>query len=397
MANKINTFRNTIAVTSLFFLFTAFLPLFASTEGAVQPQGEQPTMAGEHPAEAAQFNAGEMIINHIKDAHDWHLFDLSHKNEDGTEEIHAVSIPLPIILLIPGEGLKVFSSSKFDHGHAAYDGYKLSNGMIEKEDGSRKQATLFNLGLGNQNLFYDFSITKNVAAMILAIIILSLVFFTVAKSYKNRPKSAPKGLQSFVEPLIMFIRDEVAKPSIGAHYEKFMPYLLTIFFFIFVNNLMGLIPIFPFGANVTGNIAVTLVLAAFTFILTLFSGNKSYWGHLFAPPGVPAWLLPIMIPIEILGVISKPVVLMLRLFANITAGHIIILAFFSLIFIFGASVGPGVAYGVSVASVIFTVFMNFLELLVAFLQAYVFTLLSALYFGMAVHEEHHHAEEHSGH
>ena len=166
-----------------------------------------------------------------------------------------------------------------------------------------------------------------------------------------------------------------------------MPYLLSIFFFIWINNTMGLIPIFPFGANVTGNIAVTLVLAMFTFAITLLNSNKNYWAHIFKTPGVPLWLLPIMVPIEIMGLFIKPGVLMLRLFANITAGHIIVLSFFSLIFIF-AEKSLATGYGVSIVSLAFSLFMNVLELLVAFLQAYVFTLLSALYFGMAV-EEHH--------
>jgi F-type H+-transporting ATPase subunit a len=275
-------------------------------------------------------------------------------------------------------------SSKFDHGHAAHKGYRLDNGRIILD------ADTYTIEEAAAISFYDLSITKNVAAMFLSLIIMILVFGSVANAYKRNPKKAPKGLQSFIEPVIMFIRDEIAKPSIGHNYSRFMPFLLSIFFFIFINNLMGLIPIFPFGANVTGNISVTLVLAVFTFILTLFSGNKDYWKHIVKAPGVPVWLLPLMIPIEILGVLSKPIVLMLRLFANITAGHIIILSFFSLIFIFGDTIGAAAGYGVSIATIVFTVFMNFLELLVAFLQAYVFTLLSALYFGMAVHEEHHH-------
>ncbi|MBA2584080.1 MAG: F0F1 ATP synthase subunit A [Bacteroidetes bacterium] len=347
--------------------------MLIASEEAVQHQEAQPTLAGEHDIEKG-FSAGEMILNHIKDAHDWHIMDIGD---------HSISIPLPVIIYSPQNGLDVFMSSKFEHGHAAYKGYRLKPGKIILDEQAYTTEEAANIS------FYDFSITKNVSAMFLSIIILCLVFISVAKAYKKGPKKAPKGLQSFVEPLIMFIRDEVAKPSIGAGYQKFMPFLLSIFFFILVNNLMGLIPIFPFGANVTGNIAVTLVLAAFTFIVTLFSANKHYWIHIVKTPGVPLWLLPIMIPIEILGVLSKPVVLMLRLFANITAGHIIILAFFSLIFIFG-SISPASGYGVSVMSVIFIVFMNFLELLVAFLQAYVFTLLSALYFGMAVFEEHHH-------
>jgi len=203
-------------------------------------------------------------------------------------------------------------------------------------------------------------------------------------------------LQSFVEPLIIFVRDDVAKTSIGPKYEKFMPYLLTVFFFIFINNLLGLVPIFPGGANLTGNIAICAVLASFTLIIIFANSNAHYWRHIFAMPGVPVWVLIILTPIELLGVVLRPFVLMIRLFANVTAGHIIALAFFSLIFIFGQmSVGAG--FGVAVLSVAFTVFMGFLELLVAFLQAYVFTLLSAMYFGAAIEESHHAHDENHAH
>jgi F-type H+-transporting ATPase subunit a len=217
----------------------------------------------------------------------------------------------------------------------------------------------------------------------------------VAKAYTNRQGKAPKGLQSFVEPLIMFIRDDVAKNSIGEKkYSKYMSYLLTIFFFIFINNLLGLVPIIPGGANLTGNIAVCMVLAALTLVIVLASGNGHYWRHIFAMPGVPIPVLIILTPIELIGVVLRPFVLMIRLFANITAGHIIALAFFSLIFIFG-EMNTGAGFGVAVVSVLFTVFMGMLELLVAFLQAYVFTLLSAIYIGAAVEEGHHdhHGEE----
>ena len=199
---------------------------------------------------------------------------------------------------------------------------------------------------------------------------------------------APKGLQSFMEPIILFIRDDVAKNSIGPKYEKFMPYLLTVFFFIFINNLLGLVPFFPGGSNLTGNIAVCAVLAGITLLITLIVGNKHYWQHIFAMPGVPLPVLIILTPIELIGVVLRPFVLMIRLFANITAGHIIALAFFSLIFIFG-ELSTGAGFGVAIVSVLFTVFMGMLELLVAFLQAYVFTLLSAIYFGSAVEEAHH--------
>ena len=201
-----------------------------------------------------------------------------------------------------------------------------------------------------------------------------------------------------IEFIILFLRDDVITPALGVKKTaKYGPFLMTLFFFIFINNLMGLIPFFPGGANLTGNIAVTLVLAVFTFVITTFSGNKSYWTHIVNAPGVPWWLklpVPLMPIVELLGVFIKPFVLMVRLFANISAGHIIALGFFGLIFIFKETYSPAAAYGVSVVSVLFTVFMGLLELLVAFIQAYVFTLLSALYFSMAT-EEHHKEEEHS--
>ncbi|MCK7542225.1 MAG: F0F1 ATP synthase subunit A [Marinilabiliales bacterium] len=230
----------------------------------------------------------------------------------------------------------------------------------------------------------DFSITKAIFGMFVAAVILLWLMIAMARSYKKSGISAPKGLQGFFEPIILFIRDDIAIPNIGEHkYAKYMPYLLTVFFFILVNNLLGLVPIFPFGANVTGNVNVTFVLALFTFLITQFSGNRSHWRHVFAAPGVPVWLLPIMIPIEVIGLFSKPFALMIRLFANITAGHIIVLSLVSLIFIFkSVAVAP--------VSIFFVLFMYCIELLVAFLQAYVFTLLSALFIGMATAEAEHH-------
>lgn len=329
------------------------------------------------------FNPGKMILDHVKDAHDWHIADING---------HAVSIPLPVILY--DNGLHVFSSSKFEHGHKIVEKngnyYALHEGHIYKTDAEghlekNEKGEITNIQPK------DFSITKNVMALFVGAAIILLIFLSVAAAYKKRGNAAPKGLQSWIEPLIFFLRDEVIKPSVGKHYAKYLPLLLTIFFFIFINNLLGLIPIAPFGANLTGNIAVTLILAVIVFLVVNFSGNKHYWKHIFMPD-VPVALWILLIPIELFGVLLKPFVLMLRLFANITAGHIIILGFFSLIFIFGErNVAAG--YGTSVLSVAFTLFMSVLELLVAFLQAYVFTLLSSLYIGAAT-EEHHHAEEH---
>jgi F-type H+-transporting ATPase subunit a len=328
-----------------------------------------------HDGEVESFNPGTFILDHIGDAYDWHIL---------TYNGHHVSVPLPVILYSKQSGFHAFMSSKFHHGN--HHGFIISadeankGKIVEKAaDGSFVRPAL------------DLSITKNVFAIFVSMTIILWVFLSVAKAYKRRSKQAPKGLQSWVEPVILFIRDDVARPAIGHKYERFMPYLLTLFFFILVNNLMGLIPFFPFGANVTGNIAVTLVLALLTFFITSFTANKNYWVHIVNTPGVPWWLkspiFPLMQIIELTGVITKPFVLMIRLFANISAGHIIVMGFFSLIFIFG-KMSPAMGYGVSVVSILFTVFMAFLELLVAFIQAYVFTLLSAIYFGMAV-EEHH--------
>jgi F-type H+-transporting ATPase subunit a len=229
----------------------------------------------------------------------------------------------------------------------------------------------------------DFSITKNVFMMFLSVVILLSVFLSLARSYKKMGVSEPKGLAGFIEPVIVFIEEDVAIPNIGEEkYARFMPYLLTVFFFILLNNLLGLIPIFPFGANVTGNIALTMVLALCTFFITQFSSNKGHWQHVFATPGVPKPLLLIMIPVELIGLITKPFALMIRLFANITAGHIIILSLISMIFIFKS-------YFVALPAGVMVLFMDFIELLVAFLQAYIFTLLSALFIGMAMPEHHH--------
>lgn len=323
------------------------------------------------------FNAGKVIIDHILDAYDWHILSKG--------DFH-LSIPLPVIL-IHKEGFDVFFSHHFHHGYSAYKGYKIAKtgakkGKITWEDPEKKDFLL------------DLSLTKNAVSLILASILLCVVFISIGNNYKkNGYLKAPKGLQSFMEPLILFVRDEIAIMAIGKDkYHKFLPYLLTLFFFIFFNNLLGLIPIFPGGANVTGNISVTMVLAFFSFATTQLMSNKGYWMHIFNTPGVPWWLkipLPLMPIIELVGVFIKPFVLMIRLFANITAGHMIILGFVSLIFILG-NLGVFFGYLISPLSVVFLLLMNFVELLVAFIQAFVFTLFSAIFFGLAVPDEHHH-------
>ena len=326
----------------------------------------------EKGGQAEPFDASTFILEHIADSHEWHI--MTKKNGE------SVAIYLPVILYSKEKGIDIFSSKKLAHGHE-YKGYRLE----EEGELQGKIVSLDEAGKPDEeNLPLDFSMTKAVIGMLAAAIIGLILFLSLARSYKKTGISHPTGIQGFLEPVILFVRDDIAIPNIGIHkYEKYMPYLLTAFFFILINNLMGLIPFPPpFGANVTGNIAVTFVLAFCTFIITQFSGNKTYWKHIFAAPGVPFWLLPIMIPVELIGIISKPFALMIRLFANITAGHIIVLSLICLIFIFNSM-------ALAPVSILFVIFMDFLELLVAFLQAYIFTLLSALFISLAVPEEHH--------
>lgn len=318
------------------------------------------------------FNASEYIMDHVSDSHEWHILT----KKDGT----SVAVYLPVIIYDRESGIHLFSSRKIAHGHS-YKGYAIAHegdnaGKIIRvneeghDDGAKPPL--------------DFSITKSVFGMMVASLILLWLMISLARSYRKSGVSAPKGLQGVLEPIILFIRDDVAIPNIGEHkYHKYLPYLLTVFFFILINNLLGLVPIFPFGANVTGNVNVTFVLALCTFLITQFSGNRTHWRHVFAAPGVPFWLLPIMIPIELIGLISKPFALMIRLFANIAAGHIVVLSLVALIFIFHSVV-------IAPVSIFFVLFMDCIELLVAFLQAYVFTLLSALFIGMATAEPEHH-------
>lgn len=343
-----------------------FFFLIAGT--TISTFGEEVEHSGE---ENEKFEASKFILEHISDSHEWHI--LTKKNGE------SVALHLPVIIYSKEKGLDIFSSKKLAHGHT-YKGYRL-----EEEGELQGKIVSFNEEghVDESSIPVDLSITKAVLGMLFAAIIGLLLFLSLARSYEKAGISHPKGIRSFLEPVILFIRDEIAIPNIGPHkYEKFMPYLLTVFFFILINNLMGLVPFPPpFGANVTGNIAVTMTLAVCTFLVTQFNGTKTYWRHIVAAPGVPIWLLPIMIPVEVIGMLAKPFALMVRLFANITAGHIIVLSLVSLIFIFKS-------LAVAPVSIIFVIFMDCLELLVAFLQAYVFTLLSALFIGLATTEHH---------
>jgi len=308
-----------------------------------------------------EFNPVTTILHHVLDNHDWYLFDMP--DHDGTT--HPVSLPLPIILYSEGQ-FDIFMSSQFEHGHA-----HVNRG--EREYAMDEHGNITDLA-GHSVL--DFSVTKNVASMLVAILLLLLIFTRGAKSYEGS-HGKPVGLAKVVEPLVLFVRDDIAIPNIGHHYKRYLPFLLTSFFFIWINNLLGLI---PSGANFTGNISVTATLAVFTLLITNFSGTKTYWGHVFTPH-VPMWLYPIMIPVEMVGIVAKPIALMIRLFANITAGHIIILSLVSLIFIFKSLL-------IAPVSLAFVLFISCIELLVAALQAYVFTLLSALFIGLALEEPH---------
>lgn len=359
------------------FLFLALTAILIACPLSAQ---EQDTMV----SEGQTLDAGAIIIGHIGDAHSWHILDYADKQ--GSE--HAVSIPLPVILVNEGH-VDVFMSSRFEHGHADYKGYRLTGGGAQKEvimcvD---KEGSL----TGVKPL--DLSITKTAAGIIIAVIIILVMIFAARNGYKKRGTGTPKGWQSLIEMLVVYVRDEIARPMIGEKkYEKYLPYLLTLFFFVFTCNLLGLIPLFPAGANITGNIAVTATLALITFIITNLSGNKHYWKEIFNNPEVPAYLkiFPLMPLVELVGVFTKPIVLMIRLFANMTAGHVISLGFVVIIFIISNSVN--MAIGGSVAapiSLFFQVFMGALDCLVSYIQAYVFTTLTALYIGMAVSEPEH--------
>jgi F-type H+-transporting ATPase subunit a len=362
--------------------FAAFLAVFLCIgQAAANSAGDE-----EHPPVDSHseetFEAGKFIIEHVLDAYDWHLFTWGKSH---------ISIPLPVILisrnpeLHEGKRFHIFMSSRFHHAHDDYRGFRISH----TEEHNKKIVEVDEQGreIGRP---VDLSITKAIAgAMVSAVVLFLLLFSAVHTARQNRGR-APSGVQNLLEPVIVFVRDEIAKPSIGEHYKKFMPPLLSLFFFILLNNLLGLVPIFPFGANVTGNISVTMVLALFTFFVTNTRGNKHYWKEIFNPD-VPLWLklpIPLMPFLEIMGMITKPFVLMVRLYANMLAGHLIITVFISLIFIFSSLMGPVAGYGVSPVSVVFSVFIMMLDVLVSFIQAYVFTLLSAIYFGMATAEHH---------
>ena len=366
-----NRIKTILAAVFIVFIIFNYNKSFAQN----LPNHSTEHAAPAHEAAAeGKFDVTQTILEHIKDDHSWHLWGHT-----------AISLP---VILYSDKGIECFSSSKLVDEHhqpiafmANYN-YKLVEGKIKVVDLSGA------IDVTSSSKVWDFSITKNVASLLITVALLLIIFLSVAKAYQKQGiTSAPKGLQSFMEPIIIFVRDDVAKPNIGNHYAKYMPFLLTIFFLVWINNILGLIPLFPGGANVSGNIAFTMTLAVFTFILVNLNANKNYWQHIFWMPGMHWSMKLFLAPIELLGVFTKPISLMIRLFANITAGHILVLSLICLIFIFKSVFASAIA-------VPFAVFISLIELLVAFLQAFIFTMLAAMYIGMAT-EEHHHNEEHS--
>jgi len=366
-------------LSQFLFVATLFLSInaFASAEESKDEEGGGKNLKSE---------IKEYIDHHLLDSHDFSLFSI--EQEDGSKK--HIGFPLPVILW--DDGLKVFSSSKFHHGEtvAEVDGnhYKLYHSKIYKTDAAGT-ITYDEKHKATNTKPLDFSITKGVVMIFITGLLMFLLFRGLAKSYAKNG-SIPKGIGRFFEPIVLYIRDDIAISNIGEkRYKKYMPFLLTVFFFIWFLNMFGLTPL---GVNVTGNIAVTAALAIVTFLLTNLTGTKDYWMHLFNPLGdsMPWYgklpLYVILIPIEILGIFIKPFSLLIRLYANMQAGHIVVMSLIGLMFIFKSWIGSPLSFGLAFA-------ISLIEILVALLQAYIFTMLSALYFGFAS-EEHDHAEAH---
>jgi F-type H+-transporting ATPase subunit a len=314
------------------------------------------------------FNPGKFVIGHVTDSYNWHITKI------GNTEL---SIPLLVIVKSQDRGWFAFCSSRLNEG-AVYEGFKIS------DTDQYKNKVIEILPNNEVVLPTDISITKNVASLLICSALVLWIVLSLARHYRKTPMKTPRGFLGAIEYIVIFVQDEIIKPCVGKDYLRYSPYLLTLFFFILINNLMGLIPFFPGGANVSGNLAITSVLAVCTFLVVNLSGNKEYWKDIFWPE-VPIWLkvpLPIMPFLELFGIFTKPIALMVRLFANMLAGHMIAMVFMSIIFIFGA-ISPLVGTGVSVFAIFFAIFMNFLELLVCVIQAYVFTLLSSVFIGLS--------------
>ena len=347
------------------------LPVLAQEQaGAATSQ----TQDGITPKEEEEntVDVKEIVFGHIGDSYEWHITTWGKTQ---------IIIPLPIIVYSGSTGWHVFLSSRLEENGGTYEGLSIAPA------GSKYEGKLVEYNAaGEQVRPWDISITKVTFALLFNSVLLLVIVLSVAHWYRKRPQGAkaPGGFIGFMEMFIMMVNDDIIKSCVGPNYRKFAPYLLTAFFFIFINNMMGLIPLFPGGANVTGNIAITMVLATCTFLAVNIFGTKHYWKDIFWPD-VPWWLkvpVPMMPFIEFFGIFTKPFALMIRLFANMLAGHMAMLVLTCLIFI-SASMGPALNGTLTVASVLFNIFMNALELLVAFIQAYVFTMLSAVFIGLA--------------
>lgn len=387
MTSKINTYKKfsgiCLLVVALFFSFSTKLAASEPQEEKVEQTSVEAAnhMHEDHDA-SGSVDITEVAFEHILDSHTWHFWGEGHD---------AVSAPLPVILK-GNNGFIFFMSSEFHHDNKGRivvekNGERFVNfeekiyyaNEIPNDYGQYVSLTAVDKEVSVTNTTpLDISITKNVVQMLLSALALLWIFISIAKSYKTQGiTTAPKGKQSFFEPLIVFVRDDIAKENIGHGYSKYVPYLLTVFFLILINNVLGLIPI---SANLTGNIAFTLVLSVCTLIVTNINGNAAYWKHIFLPK--PFFLWPILMPIELAGVFIKPFALMLRLFANMTAGHIIVISLVGLIFVFKTIYIAPVALA-------FTLFIDLLECLVALLQAYIFTMLTALFIGASTADHNH--------
>ncbi len=358
------------------FLSTFSLSLAQHDAAAPETHSTTEVVSTVSAAEQEKIENQEFIQHHVKDAHS---FDIM-VTKDGRH----IGFPLPVIFYDQDNGLHTMMSSAFHHGDNVVESkgshYKLYHEKIYKTDAAGT-INYDDHGHATNAKMVDLSITKSVLAILFVAFLMILLFTSIARGYRN--SLVPTGAARLFEPVIVFIRDDIAKPNIGSKYKKYMPYLLTVFFFIFFLNILGLM---PFGINVTGNIAITAALAIVTFLLTQFTANKNYWQHIFWMPGLPWPMKIIMMPIEVIGMFIKPFALLIRLFANMTAGHIVVMSLIAMIYVFKNIIG-GIAFP------FLTFVLYLLEILVAFLQAYIFAMLSAVYFGMA-NEEHHHEEAH---
>jgi F-type H+-transporting ATPase subunit a len=372
------TARNKVlSLFSLFFFYGAF---------AASDSPKSESESDNHGAVSSEAEISEYILHHIKDAHDFHLF--SYNDSEGHRK--HIGFPLPVIVY-SSKGLRTFMSSEFHHDDSGHhvvenDGVSLvkyHEKIYELEEGAHGVEFDEQHHPTNARAVLDLSITKSVFGFLLVSLLMLFAFARLAKQYKKQ--AVPTGFGRVLEPLILYVRDEIARPNIGEkHYRRFTGFLMTVFFFIWISNLLGLTPL---GFNITGQIAVTFSLALFTYLITQFSGTKDYWKHIFWMPGVPVPMKIILAPIELLGTLTKPFSLMIRLFANISAGHIVVMSLISIAIIMKSTLG---AAGATVLSLALSFFLTLIELLVAFLQAYIFTMLSALFIGMAVEEHDHH-------